>query len=126
MAKAELAGSIEAQKKVFVRREARLYYDAYQEIAQVVGDYARENNLALVLRFNDSPVNVNDPKDVLRRINSPVVWHDRGRDLTRIILQRLTRESNKPEEGKEALPEEPVEPKQENHHGESQCPPHLG
>ena len=126
MAKAELAGSIETQKKVFVRREARLYYDAYQELSQVVEDYARENNLALVLRFNDSPVNVNDPKDVLRRINSSVVWHDRGRDLTRIILQRLTRESNKPEEGKEAPPEEPVEPKQENHHGESQRPSHLG
>jgi len=134
MAQAELAGSIEAQKKVFVRREARLYYDAYQEIAQVVEDYARENNLALVLRFNDNPVNVNDPKDVLRGINSPVVWHDQGRDLTRIILQRLIQKSKEPEEGKkvppedpkEPTPKDPVEPKQENHHGESQRPSHLG
>ena len=126
MAQAELTGGIATQKKVFLRREARLYYDAYQEIAQVVEDYARENNLAIVLRFNDNPVNVNDPKDVLRGVNSLVVWHDRGRDLTRIILQRLTQESEKPEEGKEAPPEDPVEPKQEDDHGESQRPSHLG
>lgn len=126
MAQAEMAGGIETQKKVFLRREARLYYDAYQEIAEVVEDYARENNLALVLRFNDSPVNVNDPKDVLRGVNNPIVWHDQGRDLTRIILQRLIQESEKPEEGKAAPPEDPVEPKQEDDHGESQRPSHLG
>lgn len=126
MAKAELAGGIETQKKAFLRREARLYYDAYQEIAQAVEEYAKANNLAVVFRFNDSPVNVNDPKDVLRGVNSPVVWHDPGRDLTRIILQRLIQESEKPEEGKEAPPEDPVEPKQEDDHGESQRPSHLG
>ncbi len=125
MAQAELAGSVATQKKVFVRREARLYYDTYQEISQVVQEYARANNIALVLRISDDPVNVNEPKDVLGRINRQVVWHDQSRDLTRIILQRLGDKPEDPQEGDDSTPS-PADSEQENHHGESHRASHSG
>lgn len=134
MSQAALAGRIETQKKAFVRRQARLYYDVYREITRAVEDYAPENDIAVVLRFSDDSVNANDPKDILQHINRPVVWHDGGRDLTRIILQRLIQESKEPEGDKqpppkdpsEPTPEPPMEPEQENRDGHSQRASHLG
>ena len=101
MAKAELTGSLETQKKEFLRREARLYHEVYQDIVREVEDHAKANHIAMVLRFNDDPVNVAEPKDVLRQINRRVVWHDKKRDLTRIILQRLVQKSKQSEQNPE-------------------------
>jgi hypothetical protein len=110
MSQAELAGSIQTRKVEFARREARLYHNVYQEIGQVVEEYARDNNLSVVLRFSDDPVNANDSKAIQQQINRTVVWHDRGRDLTRIILQQLIQKSREAEEAREASPGDPAEP----------------
>lgn len=105
--RADVAASVETQKKVFLRREARLYYDVYQEIREEVEEYAAEHNVALVLRARDEKVNVGDPKQVLQHINSHILYYDKRRDLTRLILQRLEQRAEPPEaEPPEAEPPE--------------------
>jgi len=102
LAQAELAGSVQAQKKTFLRAEARIYHDAYEEIAREVEEHAKENGIAVVLRFNDDPVNVANPEEVLKRINRELVWCDKRRDVTRTIVQRLVKRSK----ASEPLPQE--------------------
>ena len=41
----------------------------------------------MIVQFNDAPVNRNDPQDVLRRPNRPIIWHDGRLDITRAILE---------------------------------------
>lgn len=134
MAQAELAGRVQAEKLDFVRREARLYHDADLQISREVEDYARTHGLSVVLRFSAGPVNANDPKAVLQSINRPIVWHDGSRDLTRIILQRLTQEAKRPEQPgespagsiEEPIPEAPQQPEKEDDHGDGPRTSHLG
>lgn len=111
VAKAELAGSVDSQRKAFVRDEARLYNDAYDEILREVESYAKENGIAAVIRNNDQPINVGNPTEVLTRINRNVVWCDNRRDVTRSILQRLSKKPEAAESPQEAASPEEAEKK---------------
>ena len=48
----------------------------------------------MVLRFNGDPVDVDKPDSVLSYINKPVVWYDKSRDITPIILDSLVKRSD--------------------------------
>lgn len=96
--KAQTAADIQTQKTGFLRREARVYHDSFEAMSQEVEEYAKTRNIAVVFRVNDEPVNVAEPKEVLKRINNSVIWYDKERDITRTILQRLARKSKKSEQ----------------------------
>ena len=100
--KAELGASVASQKKAFMREEARVYYESYQEIVEEVEAHARKHRIAVVLRVNDVPVNVGNPQEVLQRINSPFVWWDNRCNITRAVLQRLTEKSKASDPTEEA------------------------
>ena len=51
--------------------------------------YCNNHGIALVLKFNNDPVNPEKPDDVLRVINSPVVFHTRPTDITPFIIDSL-------------------------------------
>lgn len=97
--KNELASSVARQKRDFLRREARVYHDAYREVVGQSEQYARQNGIVLVLRFSVEEANVNDPASVLKQINGPIVWYDKDRDITEAVLQRLIERSKEEEEG---------------------------
>ena len=88
---AELAAKVQLQKRDFYDREAKVYHTIYQEIEQEVAYYAQANNIAMVLRFNGEPMDSEDPKDVLRGINKPVVYHNQQLDITPVILSQIQR-----------------------------------
>jgi len=87
--RAELATRIELQKRDFLQRESKIYNTIYEEMMQEVDYYAANNGIAMVLRFNGDPVDTQKPEDVLRRINQPIVWYPKDRDITPVILERL-------------------------------------
>jgi len=93
--KNELTSSVARQKRDFVQREAKIYYDAYKDIVEQSEQYARQHGIVMVLRFSGDEVNVNDPKSILQHINAPIVWYDEDRDITKAVLQRLTERSKK-------------------------------
>jgi len=83
------------QRKEFLDREAKIYYQAHLEVNDAVKYYALRQNLGLVLRFNGDPIDPNDRQDVLRAINNPVVFQN-GIDITPSILSDLNRQQANP------------------------------
>lgn len=83
------------QRKDFLEREAKIYYQAHLEVNDAVKYYALRHNLGLVLRFNGDPVDPNNRQDVLRAINNPVVFQN-GIDITPSVLSDLDRQSVNP------------------------------
>ena len=44
----------------------------------------------MVLRFNSEQVDAGaQPEEILRNINKPVVWYNRGLDITQVVLDSL-------------------------------------
>ena len=77
------------RKKISSHRESLIYYGIYQQIFAVVDKYAKENKYKVVLKYNSEPVNAAKPEDVLRGINSPVIWHADAIDITPAIAKLL-------------------------------------
>jgi Skp family chaperone for outer membrane proteins len=93
---AELAVRVNLQKNEFLQREAKIYNSVYQEILQATDYFCKQNRIDMVLRFNSDQVDVERPDSVLAFINKPVVWYDRGLDITDAILQDLNRNAINP------------------------------
>lgn len=88
---ADLAVQVNLQKNEFLQREAKIYHNVYQEIWQATDYFCKQNRIDMVLRFNGEPVDIERPDSVLTFINKPVVWYDRGLDITDSILQEVNR-----------------------------------
>jgi Skp family chaperone for outer membrane proteins len=93
---ADLAVQVQLQKNEFLQREAKIYHNVYQEIWQATDYFCKQNRIDMVLRFNGEAVDVDRPDSVLTFINKPVVWYDRGLDITDAILQELNRTAINP------------------------------
>jgi len=76
------------QRKGFLEREAKIYFETNLEVSDAVKYYAQRHNIGLVVRFNGDPVDPNRREDVLRAINRPVVYQN-GIDITPDILREL-------------------------------------
>jgi len=88
---AELNVKVQLQKKDFLQREAKIYFNVYQEVMDEVKYYAERNHITLVLRFNGDEIDTNDPQDVLKELNKAVVYYNKAIDITPIIRDELLR-----------------------------------
>jgi Skp family chaperone for outer membrane proteins len=108
---ADLAVAVEMQKREFLQREARIYYNVYQEIWQHTDYFCRQHNIDMVLRFNGEAVDPDRPDSVLTHINKPVVWYDRGLDITEAILAEMNRTAINPRAADQRnAPQQPQRP----------------
>jgi Skp family chaperone for outer membrane proteins len=103
---AELNVRYQLQKKEFAKIEAKIYYGVYQEIQQEVNAFAQANGIAAVLKFSSEPSDPEQPDQVLRDLNKPVIWWSRNMDITPVILQTLNRRA--PRADQRGSPEGPV------------------
>jgi Skp family chaperone for outer membrane proteins len=87
---------VQLKRKEFVMREAKIYHQAYDEISQVVRDFAQGNNISAVFRYNGDQVNTDNPEEVLRDLNKPVVFFSPGMDITGYVLQALNGGARQP------------------------------
>ncbi len=101
---ADLAVRVNLQKNDFLQREAKIYNSVYQEIWQATDYFCKQNRIDMVLRFNGEPVDVERPDSVLTHINKPVVWYDRGLDITDQILSDLNRTTINPASANRTAP----------------------
>lgn len=76
------------KRKEVLSKEAKLYFQTYQEIRGVISQVARQYKISLVLRFNSKPIDPNDRGDVLAGINRPVVYQQ-GIDITAAVLEKV-------------------------------------
>ncbi len=93
---ADLSVKVQLQRNDFLQREAKIYYNVYQEIWQATDYFARQHNIDMVLRFNGRQIDSARPDEVLSDINKQVVWYDRGLDITDAILAELNRTAINP------------------------------
>lgn len=76
------------KKKEVLDSEARIYFDAYKEVQDVVGRLSNEYGIGLVIRFDSQPIDPNDRNAVQAGVNRNVVFQ-RNLDLTPLVLERL-------------------------------------
>jgi Skp family chaperone for outer membrane proteins len=77
------------QKKDFMDREAKVYLQVYAEIERAVSQFARENRIAVVQRFDGEPIDEADRNRILSSITKPIVYYDPQIDITPDILRML-------------------------------------
>jgi len=94
--RAKLSIDVQMQRKEFMQREAKIYHDVYQEIEQELDYFCQQQAVDMVLRFSGEPVDVNNPESIGIWINRPVVWYNRGLDITDYILNALNRRNPAP------------------------------
>jgi Skp family chaperone for outer membrane proteins len=85
---ADMQVKVGMKRKDFLEREARVYYEVYQEIYQTVAVFCQRNSIRLVLRFNGDDMKPDDRASVLQGVNRAVVFQQ-NLDITTDILKLL-------------------------------------
>lgn len=87
---AEFKLKMDRLRKGFMEREAQMYFQVYNEVSNIIADYARQNDIGLVIRYNGDKADPNRREDVLREINKTVVFQNQI-DITPDILALVNR-----------------------------------
>ena len=85
---ADLQVKARQAKKDFMQREALQYYSAYKEILAAVNKVAERYNIGLVLRYDSSQIDPNNPQSVALGMSRSVVVQ-RNLDITSHVIQEL-------------------------------------
>jgi Skp family chaperone for outer membrane proteins len=80
------------KKKEFLGQEAKIYFNVYKEIVAEVAEFAAQNGIAIVVRFNSEPIDSDDRQSVLEGVNRAVVYQSKS-NITTAILERLIRKN---------------------------------
>jgi hypothetical protein len=75
-------------KVEFMRREARVYYDSYQDICDAVRAYAETHQIGLVLRFKREPIDRHNANSIMKGVDRNTVFHTLP-DITDDIIRRI-------------------------------------
>jgi len=84
----DLEVDAELKRKEILEREARVYYDVYNEVVNHIRYFANRNGIALVLRFNSEAIEPSSRASVLQGVNRAVVFQQ-NLNITRDILDQL-------------------------------------
>jgi Skp family chaperone for outer membrane proteins len=76
------------QRREFLEKEARVYYDGYNEVYNVVSTLAMRNDIKLVLRFNSEAMKPDDRASVLQGVNRAVVYQ-KNLNITNLVITAL-------------------------------------
>lgn len=90
--KAQFQLNMQRMRKGFLEKEAKVYYETYQEVQKTIADYAKYQNIGIVFRFNGEPADPAQRESVLRDINKPVQYQNQV-DITPDVLALLNRGS---------------------------------
>lgn len=85
---ADLQVKVGMQKKDFMEREARVYFNTYNQITETVSTFAQRHNISLVLRYNSNPIDPQNRQSVLEGVNRPVIYQNKI-DITYDVLRIL-------------------------------------
>ena len=77
------------KKKDFLQREAKIYYETYNEIVAEVASLAEKHGIGLVVRFNSEPI-TEDRAAILEGVNRAVVFQ-KNLNITFAVLENLKR-----------------------------------
>ena len=69
-------------------QEAKIYYDTYLQMQAIVATAARENGIALVLRFDSSDIDPSIRSSVVSAVNRAIVFQ-KDSDLTGYVIEQM-------------------------------------
>lgn len=84
----EMQIKVAKQRREFLEAEARIYFDAYNEVFREVSTLAERNDIKLVLRFSSETMKPDDRNSVLTGVNRPVVYQ-RNLNITNLVITAL-------------------------------------
>ena len=94
LAKESAAMEVQLRDKMrlLMEREAKLHFDTYAEIKQMIAAYCEQTGTKLVLRFNNVEMKPNDAASIMQRVNGAVVFNRPGNDITTQIVAQLAQQ----------------------------------
>lgn len=72
-----------------MKREARLHFDTYNEVKNVIANYCEKAGIRMVLRYNSVAMNESDPAVIMQKVNGSVVFHTNQKDITNDIVTQI-------------------------------------
>jgi Skp family chaperone for outer membrane proteins len=84
----DLRLKMEQQRREFLEREARIYFDGYSQVYNVVSTLAQRNEIKLVLRFSSDSMKADDRGSVLQSVNRPVIYQ-KNLNITNLVIEAL-------------------------------------
>jgi len=91
----DLQVEMQLKKKAFMEREAKHFYNTYDEVSRTVAEFADANGIRLVLRFNGAPMDRENRASVLQGVNNDIVYQ-KDLDITDIIIAEVNKGSRTP------------------------------
>ena len=85
---AALRTSARQAEAELLNEEAKVYYNTYNKMQQVVGDLAAKHGISLVVRFDGGSVDPASRPEVIKAVNRTVVFH-RDIDLTNMVISGM-------------------------------------
>jgi Skp family chaperone for outer membrane proteins len=71
-----------------LNREAKIYYDTYEQMQLTVAKLAQQYGISLVLRFDSEDIDPTNRPEVIKGVNRAVVYHHKL-DLTKLVIDSL-------------------------------------
>ncbi len=84
----DLNVSAQLKKKDVLQKEAKIYFDSYNQISAVVTQVANQYNISLVLRYDSEQIDPANRQSVLKGLNRYVVYQNQL-DITSVVLKQL-------------------------------------
>ena len=87
---ADLKVQAQLKRKEIMENEAKIYLSTYKQVEAAVANYAKQKRIDLVLRYDrdSSSTNSADPRETLKIINRPVIYHG-ALDISDAILAQF-------------------------------------
>ena len=78
-----------------LNREAKIYYETYEQMQSTVAKLAQQYGISLVLRFDSEEIDPTNRPEVIKGVNRAVVYHHKL-DLTKLVIESLTQRRKVP------------------------------
>ena len=78
-----------AKTREFVQLEARLHFDTYVEISRLIAQLCEQNGFRLAMRFDSTPMTLDDPQSIPQRINGSIVYFQPQKDITDSVIRMV-------------------------------------
>lgn len=77
------------QMRTLMEREAKLHFQAYQQVESAISSYCEPREIQLVLRHNSLEMKQGDPGSIMRKVNGSIVFYQPNRDITAAVIAEL-------------------------------------
>ncbi len=93
LAQKSAAKEVEQRSKMrdLMKKEAQLHFDTYNEIKGIIAQYAQQEGMKIVMRYNSQEIDPSVPASIMQKVNGSIVFHTNQKDITQEIVGQIAR-----------------------------------